>query len=146
MSGTDLTLEQLTDLVGEVSGWGERASITFRREIDRSSVPHRSLISVCVEICGSKTTVSAVSSDHRLALVALLQGIESHHREILRWHKQRCIRAREMGDLGESGKHTISKAHDLLAYERRTSSGEEKLTIRKCLSALARDLNKVLDG
>jgi len=95
----ELTLEQLTELVGEASGWGDRANITFRRDVDRSSVPHRSLVAVAVGICGSRdTTVSATGSDHRSALVALLQNIESHHREILRWHKQRCARTREILD------------------------------------------------
>lgn len=93
-----LSLEQLTDLVGEASGWNDRASITFRREIDRSSVPHRPYVSVSVGICGSKEAVSAGGADHRTALVALLQNIEMHHREILRWHKQRCVRAREILD------------------------------------------------
>jgi len=95
----DLTLEQLTDLVGEASGWNDRANITFRREIDRSSVPHRPYISVSVEICGSKEAVSAGGTDHRKALVALLQNIEMHHREILRWHKQRCVQTREILDV-----------------------------------------------
>jgi len=94
----DLSLEQLTDLVGEASGWNDRANITFRREIDRSSVPHRSFVAVSVDICGSQKTVSAGGADHRAALVALLQGIEMHHREILRWHKQRCVRTREILD------------------------------------------------
>lgn len=93
-----LTLEQLTDLVGEASGWNDRANITFRREIDRSSVPHRPYVAVSVEICGGKAPVSAGGADHRCALIALLQNIEMHHREILRWHKQRCARAREILD------------------------------------------------
>ncbi len=94
----DLTLEQLTDLVGEASGWNERANITFRREIDRSSVPHRAFVAVSVDICGGGSTVSAGGLDHRKALVALLVNIEMHHREIARWHKQRCVRAREILD------------------------------------------------
>ena len=94
-----LTLEQLTDLVGEACGWNDRANITFRREVvDRTSVPHRFHVAVSVEICGSSATVSASGADHRAALVALLQGIEMHHREILRWHKQRCVRTREILD------------------------------------------------
>jgi len=99
VTANDLTLEQLTDLVGEASGWNDRANITFRREIDRSSnVPHRSFVAASVEICGSKTVVSAGGADHRRALLALLQNIEMHHREILRWHKQRCVKAREILD------------------------------------------------
>jgi len=94
----DLSLEQLTDLVGEASGWNDRANITFRREIDRSRVPHRSYVAVSVEICGGKASVSAGGADHRKALVALLQNIEMHHREIARWHKQRCVRTREILD------------------------------------------------
>ena len=49
-----------------------------------------------------------------------------------------------LGDLGESGQHTISKARALLAYERRTSSDEEKRTIQKCLRVACAELNKVL--
>lgn len=94
----DLTLDQLTDLVGEASGWGERANLTFRREIDRSSVPHRAYVAVSVDICGEKASVSAGGFDHCKALVALLKNIEMHHREVLRWHKQRCVRAREILD------------------------------------------------
>lgn len=88
----DLPLEQLTDLVGEASGWNDRAHITFRRE------PYRSYVAVSVEICGGKATVSAGGADHRKALVALLTNIEMHHREILRWHKQRCEKVREILD------------------------------------------------
>jgi hypothetical protein len=95
----DLTLEQLTDFVGEASGWHEHANITFRREIDRSSVPHGSYVFVSVEICGSKNAVSASGMDHRKALIALLQNIEMHHLEILRWHKKRCARVREILDM-----------------------------------------------
>jgi hypothetical protein len=98
VAADDLTLEQLTDLVGEASGWNDRTNITFRREVDRSNVPHRSFISVSVGICGSKEAVSAGGADHRRALLALLQNIEMHHREILRWHKQRCVTAREILD------------------------------------------------
>lgn len=99
MTKDDLTLEQLTDLVGEASGWNDRANITYRREIvDRETVPHRHHIAVSVDICGSKTTVSASGSDHRKALISLLQNIEMHHKEVLRWHKQRCVRAREILD------------------------------------------------
>lgn len=100
IDGKPLTLEQLTDLVGEASGWFDRANITFRREItDRETVPHRHHIAVNVDICGSKTTtVSAGGADHRKALIALLQNIEMHHREVLRWHKQRCQRTREILD------------------------------------------------
>lgn len=99
MAVDDLTLEQLTDLVGEASGWGDRANITFRREImNREADQPRYHVAVSVDICGSQTTVSAVGTDHRKALVALLQRIEMHHREILRWHKQRCERAREILD------------------------------------------------
>jgi phosphotransferase system HPr-like phosphotransfer protein len=94
----ELTLEQLTDLVGEACGWNDRANITFRREINRESVPHWAFVSVSVSICGSGVSVSASGSDHRKALIALLQNIEMHHREILRWHKQRCVRAREILD------------------------------------------------
>jgi hypothetical protein len=94
----DLTLEQLTDFVGEASGWGNSANITFRREVDRSSVPHRPYVAVSVEICGGHATVSAGGTDHRAALVALLKNIEMHHREILKWHKQRCTRTREILD------------------------------------------------
>lgn len=93
-----LTLKQLTDLVGVASGWNDRANITFRQEIDRSSVPHRSRVAVSVEICGGSAAVSADGADHCNALIALLQRIESHHREILRWHKQRCEKAREILD------------------------------------------------
>jgi hypothetical protein len=93
----ELTLEQLTDLVGRASGWDDHANITFRREIERASVPHRSFVSVSVSICGS-ASVSASGADHRKALIALLQNIEMHHREILRWHKQRCERTREILD------------------------------------------------
>lgn len=94
----ELTLEQLTDLVGDASGWGDRANITFR--LDRAhSVQERTYVAAAVGICGSKdTTVSASGADHRAALVSLLQRIESHHREVLRWHKQRCTRAREILD------------------------------------------------
>jgi hypothetical protein len=94
----DLTLEQLTDLVGEASGWNERANITFRREIDRSRVPHRAYVAVSVGICGGDATVSAGGPDHKKALAALLQNIEMHHRGIMRWHKQRCERARDILD------------------------------------------------
>ena len=69
-----------------------------RREINRESVPHRPFVSVSVSICGSGASVSASGSDHRKALIALLQNIEMHHREILRWHKQRCARTREILD------------------------------------------------
>ena len=99
MTIESLTLEQLTDLVGEASGWNDRANISFRREItDRATVPHSHYVAVGVEICGSGKTVSAGGTDHRKALIALLQAIERHHREILRWHKQRCVRAREILD------------------------------------------------
>ena len=98
VTADDLTLEQLTDLVGEASGWNDHANITFRREFDRSSVPHRPFVAVSVPICGGSATVSAAGTDHRQALIALLQNIEMHHREILRWHKQRCERTREILD------------------------------------------------
>jgi hypothetical protein len=95
----NFTLEQLTDLVGEASGWGDRANIAFRRGIaDRETVPHRYHVAVSVDICGSKTTVSATGADHRHALIVLLQNIEMHHKEVMRWHKQRCVRAREILD------------------------------------------------
>lgn len=95
----ELTLEQLTTLVGEASGWGDRVNITFRINRERDSVPPRTFIAAAVGICGSKdTSVSASGSDHRAALVSLLQNIESHHREVLRWHKQRCATAREILD------------------------------------------------
>lgn len=99
MTKDDLTLEQLTDLVGEASGWNDSANISFRREItDRVTESYRYHVAVSVNICGSQTTVSAGGSDHRKALIALLQNIEMHHREVLRWHKQRCVRAREILD------------------------------------------------
>ena len=90
----DLTLEQLIDLVGEASGWGV-ANITFRCKV---IAEHQYYVGTCVGICGSDKTVSAGGSDHRSALVALLKNIEMHHAEILRWHKQRCVRAREILD------------------------------------------------
>jgi hypothetical protein len=90
MTADDLTLERLTELVGEARGWDDHANITFRRENGR--------VSVSVEICGSKATVSASGVDHCRALVTLLQNIEMHHREILRWHKQRCERTRTILD------------------------------------------------
>lgn len=97
-----LTLEQLTDLVGEASGWNDRANITFRREVTRESLDRttepRYHVAVSVDICGSKTTVSAGGADHREALIALLKRIEMHHCEIMRWHKQRCVRTREILD------------------------------------------------
>lgn len=94
----DLTLEQLTELVGEACGWDDRANITFRREFERSSVPPRPFVAVSVEICGSKASVSAGGANHRQALIALLKNIEMHHHEILRWHKQRCARTRAILD------------------------------------------------
>jgi hypothetical protein len=98
MTIDDLTLEQLTDFVGEASGWGDRANITFRRDVDRSSVPHRTFVAASVEICGGGNAVSASGADHRKALGALLCNIEMHHREMLRWHKQRCQRTRTFLD------------------------------------------------
>lgn len=99
MTKDELTLEQLTDLVGEASGWNDRANIVFRREVvDRETVPHTYHVGASVGICGTDKSVSAHGADHRKALIALLQNIEMHHREILRWHKQRCVKAREILD------------------------------------------------
>ncbi len=41
----DLTLEQLTDLVNEASGWNDRANVTFRREtaLHEFALPHSGL-------------------------------------------------------------------------------------------------------
>jgi hypothetical protein len=102
----DLTIEQLTALVGTASGWSDGASITFRREalVDEYAPP-RYWVSVSVEICGSPSTVSAGGVDHRAALIDLLVEIEAHHSRILRWHKQRCLRAREI--LDESGVYYV---------------------------------------
>ena len=94
----DLTLEQLTDLVNVASGWGEHARLMFRRSVDQSVVPHKSCVTVSVEICGEQMAVSASGVDHRGALIALLRNIEMHHHEVLRWHKQRCAAVRKILD------------------------------------------------
>jgi hypothetical protein len=97
------SIDRLTTLVGEVSGWGDRANITFRREIvayenGRMLNPHRYYVAASVEICGSGSTISAHGHDHCAALAALLQNIERHYRDLLTVYKQRCLRAREILD------------------------------------------------
>ncbi len=96
----DLTFEQLTNLVSEASGWGNRASITFRVDHDPGDgrTPPRTYVSAGVDICGAKATVSGHGSDHRAALVALLTNIEMHHREVMRWHAARLNRVRAILD------------------------------------------------
>lgn len=89
-----LTLDELTEVISEASGWGASgAAISFRRTAERNGSTY---VSVAVEICGAKTSVSATAYDHHSALVALLVNIESHHRQVMEWHKARCARAREL--------------------------------------------------
>jgi hypothetical protein len=97
VAADDLSIEQLTTLVGTASGWSDGARITFRREaLVNEYAPPRYWVSVSVAICGSHSTVSANGVDHRTALIDLLVKIEAHHDHSLRWHKQRCLRVREI--------------------------------------------------
>ena len=90
-----LTIEQLTDLVSEMSGWGndsDSVPITFRRE--RPFTTH--IASVALR--GSGTLLSGRGDDHRAALVDLLKTIEGHLHSSLQWTKQRCVRAQAILD------------------------------------------------
>jgi len=93
---TELSIEKLTELVGSASGWGPEVVISFCMQ---SSSPRlTALVGASVEVLGAKTVVSAHGRDHARALVALLQALESHHRQVLHWHKVRCQNVRQILD------------------------------------------------
>lgn len=85
------TFDQLSDMVSEAAGYSNGAEIAFTAS---RSLPRT--VRAMVRINGTNHPLTAGGTDHWQALVALLQAIEQHHRERLRWHKERCTGARTL--------------------------------------------------
>ena len=88
-----LTLEQLTDLVSEMNGWGnDSIPITFRRE--RPFTTHIASVS----LRESSMLLSGRGDDYRAALVDLLKTIAGHLHSSLQCTRQRWESARALLD------------------------------------------------